>query len=149
MEDTLEDAERFDVTKALYRQCLPGYVLANAASPAVFRNTIKSILTSEMPDDERTSIASRSTIRNAVLRVAGKKEHNYERCSHRVRCLRLECEPSNADRLTFLNSALNFKCCAMIHALGSLLLFVDKHWSSIALDRSGRPSFSSLNYITL
>ncbi|CAK9809162.1 MutS protein homolog 5 [Anthophora plagiata] len=149
MEDTMDDVERFDTMRALYRQCSPRYVVTNAAAPAAFSNAIKKILTTEIrPNEDRNSLVSC----NAELKVTCKKEHTYERCSHRVRCLRLESEPrnaSNADRLTFLNSVLNFKCYAMIHALGSLLLFVDKHWSNIALDPSGKPSFVSLNYITL
>lgn len=152
LEDTMDDVERFDVTNALYRQCLPRYVITNAAAPAAFTNAIKKILTTEASNEETSSFDSRGTVRNAVLKVTCKKEHNYERCSHRVRCLRLDSEPKNAnnvDRLTFLNTILNFKCCAMIHALGSLLLFIDKHWNNIALDPSGKPSFVSLNYLNL
>ncbi|XP_060826344.1 mutS protein homolog 5-like [Bombus pascuorum] len=152
LEDTMDDVERFDVTNALYRQCLPRYVITNAAAPAAFTNAIKKILTTEASNEETNSLDSRGTVCNAVLKVTCKKEHNYERCSHRVRCLRLDSEPKNAnnvDRLTFLNTILNFKCCAMIHALGSLLLFIDKHWNNIALDPSGKPSFVSLNYLNL
>ncbi|KOC63327.1 MutS protein like protein 5 [Habropoda laboriosa] len=146
MEDTMDDVERLDKMKALYRQCLPRYVVTSAAAPAAFTNAVKRILTSQVSSNGETNSC------NAQLKVTCRKEHNYERCAHRVKCLRLESEPknaSNADRRTFLNSILNFKCCAMIHALGSLLFFVDKHWNNIALDPSGKPSFVSLNYIWL
>lgn len=149
LEDTIDDFERFDVTKVLYKQCLPRYLLVNGAAPSSFTNVIKQILMAQTMNDESNSFES---VHNTVLKMTCKKEHNYERCSHRVRCLRIESEPKNAnsmDRLTFLNSILNFKCCAMIHALGSLLLFLDKHWNNIALDPSGRASFISLNYINL
>ncbi|XP_043792597.1 mutS protein homolog 5-like isoform X2 [Apis laboriosa] len=149
LEDTIDDFERFDVAKVLYKQCLPRYLLVNAGAPSSFTNAIKQILMAQTMNEESNSFES---VRNTVLKLTCKKEHNYERCSHRVRCLRIESEPRNAnsmDRLTFLNSILNFKCCSMIHALGSLLLFVDKHWNNIALDPSGKASFVSLNYINL
>lgn len=149
LEDMIDDFERFDAAKMLYKQCLPRYLLVNAAAPSSFTNAIKQILMAQTMNEESNSFES---VRNTVLKMTCKKEHNYERCSHRVRCLRIESEPKNAnnmDRLTFLNSILNFKCCSMIHALGSLLLFVDKHWNNIALDPSGKASFVSLNYINL
>ncbi|XP_043255109.1 mutS protein homolog 5-like [Colletes gigas] len=151
MEDTTDDTELFDLTKALYRQCQPHYLVIIAGTPFPFANALKKMIT-ETSNEDGDSFGSIERTRNTVLKIVCKKEHNYERCSHRVRCLRLEFEPRNAnnsDRLTFLNSMLNFKCCAMIHALGSLLLFIDKHWNNIALDPSGKPSFASLNYVTL
>nr|XP_012150029.1 PREDICTED: mutS protein homolog 5-like [Megachile rotundata] len=153
MEDVTDDAEYFDATKALYKQCLPRYVITYAGVAVTFINALKKMIIGETSKQDSThSFDSRSTLRNAELKITHRKEHNYERCCQRVRCLQLDSEPkyaTSADRLTFLNSILNFKCCAMIHALGSLLLFVDKHWSDIALDRSGRPSFASLNFVTL
>lgn len=152
LEDTVDDVERFDVTKALYKQCLPRYVLISAAAPAAFSNAVKRILTEATTSGRAKSFDSRESVYNAELKVICKKELNYERCCHRVRCLRLDYEPknvTNVNRLTFLNSILNFKCCAMIHALGSLLLFIDKNWNNIALDPAGKPSFVSLNYLNL
>ncbi|XP_043518859.1 mutS protein homolog 5-like [Frieseomelitta varia] len=152
LEDTMDNFEHFDVTRALYKQCLPHYVLVNGSAPNVFMNAVKKMLMPSTSNDGTNSCDSLGTVRNAVLKATCKKDYNYERCCHRVKCLRLEFEPknaNNADRLTFLNSILNFKCCVMIHALGSLLLFVDKHWNNIALDPSGKPSFVSLNYLNL
>ncbi|XP_076383858.1 mutS protein homolog 5 [Megalopta genalis] len=37
----------------------------------------------------------------------------------------------------------------MIHALGVLLLFVDRHWNAMALDPSGRPAFLTLEHMAL
>lgn len=154
MEDATGDAECLDVTKALYRQCQPHYVVTIAGTPVRLSNLLKKMLVTGTLNEESNSFASstRDRARVAALKTLSKREHSYERCFHRVRCLRLESEPkntSNADRLHFLNSILNFKCCAMIHALGLLLLFIDKSWSSIALDPSGKASFLSLNYVTL
>ncbi|XP_053984116.1 mutS protein homolog 5-like [Hylaeus volcanicus] len=151
MEDTPEDIERFDLSRALYRQCQPHYLVTIAGAPLIFLNAVKKMLMETM-NSERESFNSNDRVRNTVLKLVGKKEHNYERCAHRVRCLRLEFEPRNASnsvRLTFLNSMLNFKCHAMIHALGLLLLFVDRHWNNIALDPTGKPSFVALNYVML
>ncbi|XP_046144901.1 mutS protein homolog 5-like isoform X2 [Osmia bicornis bicornis] len=150
MEDTTDDVECFDAMKALYRQCMPRYVLTYAGVAGAFIVALKEMITGDTPN--QASLSSYDSRRTAELKVMCRKEHNYERCSQRVRCLRLESEPkeaSIADRLTFLNTILNFKCCTMIHALGSLLLFIDKHWNDIALVPSGRPSFVSLNFITL
>ncbi|XP_076166799.1 mutS protein homolog 5-like [Ptiloglossa arizonensis] len=152
MEDTTDDTERFDVMKALYRQCQPHYLITIAGAPIVFANALKRMVITETLNEETDSFGSNERARNTVLKVVCKKDNSYERCVHRVRCLQLEFEPrnaSNTDRLTFLNSMLNFKCCVMIHALGSLLLFIDKHWNNIALDPSGKPSFAALNYVKL
>ncbi|XP_076666275.1 mutS protein homolog 5 isoform X2 [Andrena cerasifolii] len=153
MEDATGDAECLDVTKALYRQCQPHYVVTVSGTPVRLTNLLKKMLVTGTLNEESNSFASGSRDRAQVaeLKTLNKREHSYERCFHRVRCLQLESEPtntSNADRLHFLNSILNFKCCAMIHALGLLLLFIDKSWSSIALDPSGKASFLSLNYVT-
>ncbi|XP_026667559.1 mutS protein homolog 5-like [Ceratina calcarata] len=148
LEDTMDDAEHFDVVKALYRQCAPRHVVVNAGSSAAFLKVVKEIIIAE----ESKSFDSRTSGITSTLHITGKKEYSFERCSHRVRCLRVEFEPknvSNVERLTFLNTILDFKCCTMMHALGALLLFIDKHWNNIALDPAGKPSFLALNYVSL
>lgn len=156
MEDTNDDSESFCVTKALYRQCRPRYLVTTVGSPTAFLNALKrTVLATETPTKRTSSLGSQDGPCSATLKtlkLVCKKEHNYERCLQRVRSLRLASEPrnaSNTDRITFLNSILNFACSAMIHALGSLLLFVDRHWNEIALDASGRPIFNSLDYLAL
>ncbi|XP_076657430.1 LOW QUALITY PROTEIN: mutS protein homolog 5-like [Halictus rubicundus] len=156
MEDTSDGPESFDVMKALYRQYRPRYLVTIAGSPAVFTIALKKTIAAVRTEKDVERSCSFSTEEdgssNAILKIVCKKENNFERCSHRVRCLRLASEPrnaSNVDRITFLNSILNFKCAAMIHALGALLLFVDKHWNEIALDPSGKPSFLSLDHMAL
>ncbi|KZC06422.1 MutS protein like protein 5, partial [Dufourea novaeangliae] len=144
IEDTGDDVESFEVTKAMYRQSRPRYLITISGTPTPFTNALKKMVIGAESLDEQGEHSC-----NVTLKIVCKKEHNYERCSNRVRCLRLESEPRSADRITFLNSVLNFKCNTMIHALGSLLLFIDKHWNDIALDLAGKPCFLSLNYITL
>lgn len=154
MEDTTDDVECWDILKTLYRQCQPHYVITVAGMPVHLINALKKMAMRDIENEESTSSSSNSGsgARDMVLQRMCKREHNFNRCFHRVRCLQLEFEPkgmNNTGRLSFLNSLLNFNCWAMIHALGSLLLFIDKSWNSIALDPAGRARFVSLNYITL
>ncbi|XP_076284158.1 mutS protein homolog 5-like isoform X2 [Lasioglossum baleicum] len=156
MDDTIDGPESFDVVKALYRQYKPRYLVTIAGSPAAFINTLKKaiVTVATQRDAERScsSATEEDVPCNDYLKIVSKKEHSFERCSHRVRCLQLASEPrnaSNVDRITFLNSILNFKSAAMIHALGLLLLFIDKHWNEITLDLSGKPTFLSLGHMAL
>ncbi|XP_072755327.1 mutS protein homolog 5-like isoform X2 [Anoplolepis gracilipes] len=153
MDDTYDDNIHFNITKTLYKQCQPRYVVTISGTSDEFLTTIETLVTSETSSELNRSQGTSSTGPMQVsLRVMRKREHGFDRCYHRVRCLKLESEPVNAnnvERLIFLQGLLNFKSIVMIHALGLLLIYIDQHWNNIALDPSGRPSFASLTSVTL
>ncbi|KAF7399396.1 hypothetical protein HZH68_007988 [Vespula germanica] len=151
MEDIHDDVINFNITKMLIRQCQPHYIVTIFGIFEDFLNCIKKLVMADAMEDNQSSSSSDRSVQT-IFKTLSKKENNYETCYHRVRCLKLDSEPKdaeNSERVTFLNALLDFKAHAMIHALGLLLRFIDKHWSTIALDPSGKASFISLNYITL
>lgn len=153
MDDTYDDGVNFNITKTLYKQCQPRYVITLSGTSDAFLTAIEALVKSETSSElNRSSGTSSVGPMQVLLRVMRKREHGFDRCYHRVRCLKLESEPANAnnvERLIFLQGLLNFKSIVMIHTLGLLLIYIDQHWSSIALDPSGRPSFVSLTSVTL
>lgn len=153
MDDTYDDNVHFNITKTLYKQCQPRYVVTISGTSDEFLTAIETLVTSETSSESNKSPGTSSAGPTQVsLRVMRKREHGFDRCYHRVRCLKLESEPENAnnvERLIFLQGLLNFKSIVMIHALGLLLIYIDQHWSNIALDPSGRPNFVSLTSVTL
>ncbi|EFN76321.1 MutS protein-like protein 5 [Harpegnathos saltator] len=155
MDDIYDDGVYFNITKALYRQCRPRHVITISGMSEEFLGAIEALVTSETtssdPGRSMTSSGSDGPAR-VSLQVMRKKEHGYDRCYHRVRCLKLQSEPmdaNNAERLVFLQGFLNFRSIVMIHALGLLLIYVDQHWANLALNPSGKPSFVSLTSLTL
>lgn len=153
MDDTYDDNIHFNITKTLYKQCQPRYVVTISGTSDEFLAALETLITSETSSELNRSPGTSSAGPTQVsLRVMRKREYGFDRCYHRVRCLKLESEPANAnnvERLIFLQGLLNFKSIVMIHTLGLLLIYIDQHWSNIALDPSGRPSFVSLTSVTL
>ncbi|XP_011872274.1 PREDICTED: mutS protein homolog 5-like [Vollenhovia emeryi] len=155
MDDTYDDGVRFNIARALYKQCQPRHVITISGTSDEFLTALEALVTSEVPGDDRSGTSGLSDARSSrpvSLRVVRKREHSFDRCYHRVQCLKLESEPASAshvERLIFLQGLLNFKSIVMIHALGLLLIHIDQHWSNIALDPSGRPGFASLASVTL
>ncbi|KAL0112414.1 hypothetical protein PUN28_012036 [Cardiocondyla obscurior] len=152
MEDTYDDGARFNIARALYKQCQPRQVITISGTSDEFLTVLEALITSETSNDDEESKPSAAGSSRVSLRVMRKREHSFERCYHRVRCLKLQSEPqntSNVERFIFLQGLLNFKSIVMIHALGLLLIYIDQHWSNIALDPSGRPGFASLSSMTL
>ncbi|KYN27043.1 MutS protein like protein 5, partial [Trachymyrmex cornetzi] len=152
MDDTYDDGVHFNIAKTLYKQCQPRYVITISGTSDEFLTAIEALVMSEMSSDRSRSSGLSSGPSQVSLRVMRKREHSFDRCYHRVRCLKLRSEPANAnnvERLIFLQGLLNFKSIVMIHALGLLLIYIDQHWSNIALDPSGRPGFVSLSSVTL
>ncbi|XP_020290482.1 mutS protein homolog 5-like [Pseudomyrmex gracilis] len=151
MDDTYDDGVHFNIMKALYKQCQPRYVITITGTSDEFLTALEALVKSETSCDSNESTGNAGPTR-VSFRVMRKREHNFDRCYHRVRCLKLQSEPTNAnhvERLIFLQGLLNFKSMAMIHALGLLLIYIDQSWSNIALDPFGRPSFVSLSSVTL
>ncbi|XP_014483495.1 PREDICTED: mutS protein homolog 5-like [Dinoponera quadriceps] len=153
MDDTYDDGVYFNITKALYGQCQPRYVITISGTSEEFLAAIEALVTSETTSgDPNMSTNSSDGSARVSLKVMRKKEHGFDRCYHRVRCLKLQSEPANAnnvERLVFLQGLLNFKSIVMIHALGLLLIYVDQHWANLALDPSGKPNFVSVTSVTL
>ena len=152
MDDTYDDGVHFNIAKTLYKQCQPRYVITISGTSDEFLTAIEALVMSEMSSDRSRLSGLSSGPSQVSLRVMRKREHGFDRCYHRVRCLKLRSEPANAnnvERLIFLQGLLNFKSIVMIHALGLLLIYIDQHWSNIALDPSGRPGFVSLSSVTL
>ncbi|XP_067217256.1 mutS protein homolog 5-like [Linepithema humile] len=152
MDDICDDAIHFNIMKTLYRQCQPRYVVTISGTSDEFLTAIEALVMSETSSESNRSGMSSAGPKQVSLRVMRKKEHSFDRCYHRVRCLKLESEPTNAnnvERFIFLQGLLNFKSIVMIHALGLLLIYIDQHWSNIALDPSGKASFASLTNVTL
>lgn len=151
MDDICDDAVYFNIMKILYRQCQPRYVITISGTSNEFLAAIEALVMSETSSEPNRSGMSAGP-KQVSLRVMRKKEYNFDRCYHRVRCLKLESEPANAnnnERFIFLQGLLNFKSIVMIHALGLLLIYIDQHWSNIMLDPSGRASFMSITSVTL
>ena len=154
MDDVMDD-DSHSITKVLYKQCQPRYVISSAGVADVFLDTIKKLIVADSvtEQDPSTSMSSETSGPIRVsLKLMPKKEHSYENCYNRVQCLKLNCEPdgaSNAERTTFLNSILNFSSRLMIHALGLLLKYVDVNWNNLTLDPSGQAEFLHVNYIAL
>ncbi|XP_029163563.1 mutS protein homolog 5-like isoform X2 [Nylanderia fulva] len=155
MDDTYDDGVNFHITKTLYKQCQPRYVITFSGTSDAFLTTIEALVMSETSSELNRSADTSSVGPTQVsLRVMRKKEHSFDRCYHRVRSLKLESEPANAndvERHVFLQGLLNFKSSVMIHTLGLLLIHIDQHWSNITLnkDPAARPSFVSLTSVTL
>lgn len=152
MDDICDDGVHFNIMKTLYRQCQPRYVITISGTSDEFLTAIEALVMSETSSESNRSGMSSAGPKQVSLRVMRKKEHSFDRCYHRVRCLKLESEPANAnnvERFIFLQGLLNFKSIVMIHALGLLLIYIDQHWSNIALDLSGRATFTTLISVTL
>lgn len=153
MDDTYDDGVHFNIARALYKQCQPRHVITISGMSDEFLTAIEALVKSEVSSDQGGSSGlSGAGLSQVSFRVMRKREHSFDRCYHRVRCLKLQSEPANAnnvERLIFLQGLLNFKSIVMIHALGLLLIYIDQHWSNIALDPSGRPGFVSLASVTL
>lgn len=153
LDDTYDDGVRFGIMTTLHRQCQPRYVITISGTSDEFLAAIEALVASETSQaDPGESPGTANSGRPTTLRVMRKREYGFERCYHRVRCLKLRSEPANAnnvERLVFLQGLLNFKSVVMIHALGLLLIYVDQRWSNIALDPSGRAEFASLISVTL
>jgi len=153
MDDIYDDGVHFNIMKALYRQCQPRYVVTISGMFDEFLTAIEALVTSGtlVSSSESSDISSVRSVQTS-LRVMQKKEHGFDRCYHRVRCLKLQSEPANAnnsERFIFLQGLLNFKSIVMIHALGLLLIYIDQRWNNIALDPSGRAEFASITSVTL
>lgn len=153
MDDVYDDGVKFYITKTLYKQCQPRYVITITGISEEFLAAIETLVTSdttsEQNDPDKSETSSEST--SCSLKVMRKKECGYDRCYHRVRCLKLQSEPANAsdvDRHIFLQGFLNFQSTVMIHALGLLLIYIDQHWSKIMLNPSNA-NFKSLLSMTL
>lgn len=152
MDDTYDNSMDFNITKTLYKQCQSRYVITIGGISEEFLTAIKNLVMLETSHDSSRSEISSEGQRQVSLKVMRKKEHGFDRCYHRVRCLKLQSEPTNAtntERLIFLQGLLNFKSVVMIHALGLLLIYIDQHWNNIALDPSGKANFVSIISITL
>ncbi|KAH0955065.1 hypothetical protein HN011_005583 [Eciton burchellii] len=153
MDDIYDDGVHFNIMKTLYRQCQPRYVVTISGMSDEFLTAIEALVTSEtlVSSSESSDISSIRSVQPS-LRIMQKKEHGFDRCYHRVRCLKLQSEPANAnnsERFIFLQGLLNFKSIVMIHALGLLLIYIDQRWNNIALDPSGRAEFASVTSVTL
>ncbi|XP_044577035.1 mutS protein homolog 5-like [Cotesia glomerata] len=156
MEDVMEDDFSYQVTKSLYRQCNPMCVIILSGAPESFTTSVKKLVAGDLTAQNEESFPSTSTGINRVcqpsLKILSKNENAFDNCYHRVRCLKLDCEPedaSNADRVIFLNSLLNFKSLAMIHALGLLLKYLDESWNKLSLTPSGQARYVNINYVML
>ncbi|XP_057336795.1 mutS protein homolog 5-like [Microplitis mediator] len=155
MDDVMEDDFDYQITKALYKQCQPQCVLILNGAPDPFITSVKKSIARDLAEDNQ-SLPSTSTgvtrMVQPVLKILPKNENNYDNCYHRVRCLKLDCEPedaTNADRIIFLNSLLNFKSRTMIHSLGLLLKYLDENWNKLSLTPSGQARYVYINYIFL
>jgi len=152
MDDIYDDGVHFNIVKTLYRQCQPRYVVTISGMSDEFLTAIEALVKSETLVSSSESDMSSARSVQTSLRVMQKKEHGFDRCYHRVRCLKLQSEPANAnngERFIFLQGLLNFKSILMIHALGLLLVYIDQCWNNIALDPSGRAEFASVTSVTL
>lgn len=159
MDDVLEDDFSFTVSKALYWQCLPKTILTVTGALPKFVKAVKETMMNNASAEnrqfnDRCSMSSTSLMHNINikdLKQFSKKEYSYEYCHNRVRNLKLDSELPETlaqEREVFLNSLLNFHCQNMIHALGLLLLYVDKNWNAMTLTHT-QPKYLCVTNVTL
>ncbi|XP_012275767.1 mutS protein homolog 5 [Orussus abietinus] len=152
MDDVDDSNYNLDVTKTLYRQCDPQYVLVVSSAPEKFLGVVKDLIMKNQDEmQDNTSTSSRSS-RSPVFQVQQYRENTFETCYARVMCLKLINEPKNAsvqERTTFLNSVLNFESSSMIYALGLLLRYIDRNWNTITLKAYEEVYYARINYISL
>nr|XP_011314658.1 PREDICTED: mutS protein homolog 5-like [Fopius arisanus] len=152
MEDIIEDEFNYCITRSLYKQCEPRYVITSSGSPDAFINILKKLIIKDTAD---TSFSSSSCVDQAsqvVLKILPKNANTFDDCINRVNLLKLRSEPkemSNTERIIFLQSVLNYTSRVMIHALGMLLKYIDTNWGKIALDPKGDANYLYINYIRL
>lgn len=153
MDDIVDANIDFDITRTLFRQCQPRYIITITGMSDKFVDVIKKLITKDVPrEEEQETLSTVDSLSRISLKLMPKKEHDYEVCCSRVNCLKLDYEPvnaSNQDRTIFLNSLLNFKARRMIHALGLLIMYLDKNWNAIALESTGQPRFVHVNHVCL
>lgn len=149
------DDSSHNITKVLYRQTEPRYVITTTAMAENAINAIKKLIMSDTKNQEDTTSTSSSSaisVLGASLVILPRNDNTFENCYHRVLCLKLNCEPddtNNAGRTIFLNSLLNFKSRLMIHALGLLLKYLDVNWNKMTLKPDGHAEFLHISYIML
>lgn len=152
MDDMVEDTFNYSITKSLYMQCQPRHVLTTAGTPEEFRTILKKMIVKDSFEDQNGSSTSSAINIEVLLNILNKNQNNYDHCYQRVKLLKLNSEPedtSTAERVTFLNSVLNFNSKLMIHALGLLLKYLDENWTKLALNPSEQVEFLYINSITL
>lgn len=156
MDDVMENDFNYSITKALYKQCQPRYVLMTNGATNTFISVIKKLVVKDTLEEENQitppTASGVDRVARVILKLLPKSDNNYDNCYHRVNCLKLNNEPdnaSNSERITFLNSLLNFKSRMMIHALGLLLKYLDANWNQLSLESVGQAQFININFIML
>ncbi|XP_044001060.1 putative uncharacterized protein DDB_G0282133 isoform X1 [Aphidius gifuensis] len=105
-----------------------------------------------LPSSSSSTPSSIDQVSQVSLNILNKNQNDFEYCYHRVKLLKLSSEPddtTNAERITFLNSVLNFDSSLMIHGLGLLLKYLDENWSKLTLNPSEQIEYLYINSIML
>ncbi|XP_063990614.1 mutS protein homolog 5-like [Diachasmimorpha longicaudata] len=152
MDDVIEDDFNYCITRTLYRQCQPRYVITSSGCPEAFTNVLKKLIVKDTVASSMSSGSGLDRGAQVALKILSKNANTFEDCVHRVNLLHLTSEPegmSSNERITFLNSVLNYNSKLMIHALGMLLKYIDINWGKLALDPNGEAVYLYVNYVRL
>ncbi|KAF7996470.1 hypothetical protein HCN44_002102 [Aphidius gifuensis] len=160
MDDIVEDTFNFNITKALYMQIQPRHVVTTSGTPDDFQSILKKLIIKDSFNNQKEQSTSSSSstpssidqVSQVSLNILNKNQNDFEYCYHRVKLLKLSSEPddtTNAERITFLNSVLNFDSSLMIHGLGLLLKYLDENWSKLTLNPSEQIEYLYINSIML
>ncbi|XP_046630044.1 mutS protein homolog 5-like, partial [Neodiprion virginianus] len=152
LEDIAESNLNFDMTNVIYRQSRPSFIITTSGMAEPFLTLLKKFILKENENFPVETPSSNNRFTRLKFKIMSKKEYGFSSCNTRVQHLKLEFEPddlTDEDRILFLSSIINFNCSIMIHALGLLLKYLDKHWNAMALDAIGQAKFVQLHKLNL
>lgn len=152
LEDIAENSSNFDITNLLYKQSRPSFIITTSGLPEQFIIQLKKLIVNASENASNETPSSDNRFTRLRFKIMSKREYRFLSCYVRAQHLKLEYEPDNSseeDRLLFLNSIINFNCSVMVHALGLLLKYLDKHWNAMALDAIGQAKFVQLHKLNL
>ncbi|XP_077300745.1 mutS protein homolog 5-like [Arctopsyche grandis] len=136
----------------LYKQAQPVIVITDSRTPATFIDTLKMLILERSSISPITNNTNDSMKLKWGLNFIPKKEYNFESCKRRIYTLSLPNEPkdiSENNRELFLHSVIDFRYPLTVYALGALLKYLDKNWSSLNVDSRVTPLVLGINIISL
>ncbi|CAG9580899.1 unnamed protein product [Danaus chrysippus] len=140
LEEIVDRPPDHQLFQALFQQTEPVRVVVDGKTQGSLITVIKKLVLSE--DSEAT----------CKIDVVSAKEYSFESCKRRIFSLSLPHEPANCsdeERTLFIRTVVDFTQSQTVHALGTLLRYMDLHWSNWSMNLHGRPEYISLKRISL